>query len=111
MSDGPFFPFDLFGCGIKAKLVTLSGCQTAAPGLNYGNTFSLAKAFNQAGSQYVLATLWSVSDSVTMTFMSELYGRLNETNDVVMSYYEAIKSLKNKVENPAFWGSFVLLGV
>ncbi|NOY88414.1 MAG: CHAT domain-containing protein, partial [FCB group bacterium] len=49
MSDAPFFPFDLFGHGLKTKLVTLSGCQTAAPGLYYGNSFSLAKAFYQAG--------------------------------------------------------------
>jgi CHAT domain-containing protein len=43
MSDGPFFPFDLFASGVKAALVTLSGCQTAAPGVDYGNSFSLLR--------------------------------------------------------------------
>lgn len=111
MSDGPFFPFDLFGTGITAKLTTLSGCQTAAPGLNYGNSFSLAKAFYQAGSRYVLASLWPVADSLTRTFMVEFYGLLRRGETVPRAYIAAVEKLRALAPAAAYWGSFVLLGL
>ena len=111
MSDGPFFPFDLFGFGIKAKLIALSGCQTAAPGLYYGNSFSLAKAFYQAGSQHVLATLWPVSDKLSMLFMIEFYQALADVGDICKAYQKAVNRIAGITDNPAFWSSFVLLGI
>ncbi|MFZ5980583.1 MAG: CHAT domain-containing protein [Candidatus Zixiibacteriota bacterium] len=111
MNDGPFFPFDLFETGIKARLVTLSGCQTAAPGLYYGNSFSLAKAFYQAGGQFVLATLWPVSDKLSMQFMIEFYRNLKKSDDVCASFDKAVDKLRSITDNPAFWGSFILLGI
>jgi len=111
MGDGPFYPFDLFQSGVKAKLVTLSGCQTAAPGLYYGNSFSLAKAFYQAGSQHVLASLWPVSDKLSMLFMIEFYGTLAKVGNVYKAYQNAVDNIVDITDNPAFWGSFVLLGI
>ncbi|MBD3402045.1 CHAT domain-containing protein, partial [candidate division GN15 bacterium] len=111
MADGPFFPFDLFGTGVRAGLTALSGCQTAAPGLNYGNSFSLAKAFYQAGSRYVLASLWPVNDSLTRTFMAAFYGQLRQGETVSKAYTAAVGKLRQLDAPTAFWGSFVLLGV
>lgn len=111
MGDGPFFPFDLFQSGLKAGLVTLSGCQTAAPGLYYGNSFSLAKAFYQAGSRYVLATLWPVADRVSTLFMIKFYKSLSEKKEIFNAYYSAVSELAEVTGNPAFWSSFVLLGI
>ena len=111
LNDGPFFPFDLFGVGVKAQLVTLSGCQTAAPGLYYGNSFSLARAFYQAGADNVLASLWPVSDEATTAFMTEFYRYLEDTDDVFASYRGAVKKLQTLTSVAALWGAFVLLGM
>ncbi len=109
-SDRVLFPFDLYGQGIKTELVTLSGCQTAAPGLNYGNTFSLAKAFYRAGCRYVLASLWQVDDNVTMLFMNEFYSQLSKNNNVEKAYYNAVQYISKQIVDPAFWGAFILIG-
>jgi len=111
MSDGPFFPFDLFGARIKSTLVTLSGCQTAAPGIYYGNSFSLAKAFYQAGARYVLASLWPISDKVSLVFMNEFYANLNKNGDISRAYRAATHKTRAINFNPAFWSPFVLLGI
>ncbi len=110
LSDGVLFPFDLFGQGIQAELVTLSGCQTAAPGLNYGNTFSLAKTFYRAGSRFVLASLWPIDDKVTMMFMNEFYYQLSKIKNVEKSYTNAIQKISIQITDPAFWGAFILIG-
>ena len=111
MSDGPFFPFDLFGANIKSRLVTLSGCQTAAPGIYYGNSFSLARAFYQAGAGSVLASLWPISDKVSLVFMNEFYANLRKTGDTNAAYRAAIEKTRKINNNPAFWSPFVLLGI
>ncbi len=111
LDDGPFYPFDLFGEGISAELVSLSGCQTAAPGIYYGNSFSLAKAFYQAGARYVLATLWPVSDKVSMVFMSQFYSAVGEGKPVLDAFRMATEQTIEVNSNPAFWSSFVLLGL
>ncbi len=110
MTDGVLFPFDLYGHGIKAELVTLSGCQTAAPGLNYGNTFSLAKSFYRGGCRYVLASLWPVDDKVTMLFMNEFYHQLSQKKNIEKAYKKAIHYIAKHVQDPAYWGAFILIG-
>jgi CHAT domain-containing protein len=111
MDDGPFFPFDLFGSGIKARLVTLSGCQTAAPGLYYGNSFSLAKIFYQGGADYVLASLWPISDKISMVFMVEFYRALKRHGGIAAAYWAAMEKTAKVNSHPSFWGAFVLLGL
>jgi len=111
MSEGPFFPFDLFETGVYAHLVSLSGCQTAAPGLYYGNSFSLAKAFHQAGARFVLASLWSVSDRLSMEMMIEFYRQLGNGTEVVDAYYKAVDHIAGITDNPAFWSAFALIGI
>ncbi|MHA1280341.1 MAG: CHAT domain-containing protein [Candidatus Helarchaeota archaeon] len=109
MNDGPFFPFNLFDVNINADLVTLSGCQTAAPGLYYGESFSLAAAFGLAGSKHILATLWSVSDVVSKIFMNEFYNMLAKKQDIFIAYKNAADKVYEITENPAHWGAFVLI--
>ncbi len=111
MDDGPFFPFDLFGHRLRTHLVTLSGCQTAAPGLYYGNSFSLAKAFYLAGSRFVLASLWPVSDKLSTVFMTEFYKELRVHNNVPIAYEAAVDKLMQLTATPAYWGSFILIGI
>lgn len=111
MSDGPFYPFDLFEGGVSAELVVLSGCQTAAPGIYYGNTFSLAKAFYQAGARYVLASLWPVSDKISMLFMRSFYRSLAANVDVPLAYSNALSEVRDINDDPSFWAPFVLLGM
>jgi len=111
MQDGPFFPFDLFGAGIKARLVTLSGCQTAAPGIYYGNSFSLAKAFYTGGADSVLASLWPISDKVSLIFMTEFYKALRNTKNISTAFQKALNETCAINDNPAFWAPFVMLGM
>ncbi len=111
MGDGPLYPFDLYARGVAATLVTLSGCQTAAPGLYFGNSYTLAKAFHQAGGRYVLASLWPVSDRLSAAFMVLFYEALVSLERVPQAYISAIDQMSRLSANPAYWSGFVLLGI
>ncbi len=109
--DGPLYPFDLFEHGIAARLVVLSGCQTAAPGIYYGNTYSLAKAFYKAGARFVLASLWPVSDKFVRLFMRSFYRALGNGNDISSAYCHALAESRKINSDESFWASFFLLGL
>ncbi len=111
LNDGPFFPFDLFEAGVTADVVSLSGCQTAAPGIYYGNSFSLAKVFYQSGARFVLASLWSVSDKLSSAFMIRFYTALSEGGDVTSAYTAAMNEIRMHNSNPACWSPYILLGL
>ncbi len=111
LADGPLFPFDLMSHGINSRLVALSGCQTAASGIYYGNSFSLARAFYRAGARFVLASLWLVSDRVSAAFMREFYGSLSNQADIPSAYRSALLKMREEQPRPAFWSPFVLLGI
>ncbi|MFH2037270.1 MAG: CHAT domain-containing protein, partial [Candidatus Zixiibacteriota bacterium] len=111
LDDGPVYPFDIYGINNKPTLVTLSGCQTAAPGLYFGNSFSLAKAYYQAGTRFVIGSLWPISDKLSSYFMIHFYRELKKNNDVYLSYYKAVNIMAETIDNPTFWSSFILLGI
>jgi len=101
MSDGPIYTFDLVA----------SGCQTAAPGLYYGNAYSLAKSFYQAGAKYVIGTLWSVSDRFSAAFMTTFYESLADEKDINSAFHSAVRHFAGSGADPALWSAFVLYGL
>ncbi len=111
LDDGPLYPFDIYGMNLKPTLITLSGCHTAAPGLYYGNSFSMAKAYYQAGSRFVLGSLWPISDKIATYFMINFYKQLSKTNNIPLAYKIAVDIISSTIANPALWGSFILLGI
>src|SRR5262249_11375659 len=62
---------------LRADLVTLSACDTAAGRLQGEEGIaSLERAFLYAGARAVLASLWTVADVYTTTLMTQFYRNL-----------------------------------
>ncbi|MBT9588449.1 CHAT domain-containing protein [bacterium] len=95
------------------RLVTLSACQTAREGSNPGSELSsLAEAFSVAGTNSVVASLWSVSDAATEKLMGEFYNGLLSKHSLASSLQQAeLALLKDPATaHPFFWAPFVMLG-
>jgi CHAT domain-containing protein len=94
---------------LKARLVTLSACQTglgkdvAGEGL-----LGLTRAFLYAGARDVVCSLWPVSDESTMKLMTGLYGALPRSAAVEQALQEAQKTLiaDPATRHPFFWAGF-----
>lgn len=98
---------------LAADLVTLSACQSALGELVTGEGMvGLARAFFYAGSDSVVASLWSVADDATADLMAEFYRGLAEG----LPKAEALRRARLAVRadpryaHPYYWASFVLLG-
>lgn len=129
--DGNLTVREIFELGLRARLVTLSACETGHSFSASGNEFveqdriGLIEAFLHAGANSVLATLLPVSDQPTMQFMKHFYSQLgtHETRADALSATQramlrgqislpaAGQKLRSRpFTHPRYWAPFILVG-
>lgn len=103
---------DILRLHLPARLVVLSGCETAIGRRFSGDgTASLAMAFLDAGAQDVVASHWRISDQATLTWMSTFYAALVEQGQppgrALMAAESAVQA-DPRWRHPYYWGAFTL---
>ena len=61
---------------LKAKLVTLSACNTGVGPVEEPGVVNLVNAFIEAGADTVVSTLWELEDHSTQHLMTTFYSQL-----------------------------------
>jgi CHAT domain-containing protein/tetratricopeptide (TPR) repeat protein len=75
--DGLLTAYEILSLKLGARRVILSACQTGLGKLqHFEGVGGLSRAFQFAGADSVVVSLWSVSDRSTMRLMTELHRRL-----------------------------------
>jgi CHAT domain-containing protein len=93
------------------ELLILSACETARG--DKRAALGLAGMAVRAGARSTIASLWSVDDEATASFMSALYKNLADKNT---NKAEALRQAQiallgdRQLNHPYFWAPFVLLG-
>jgi CHAT domain-containing protein len=95
------------------RLVTLSACQTALAQRDPGSEVtSLADAFEVAGANSVIATLWSVDDEATQQLMLAFYAQVKQGKSLAEALRAAQLELigQGRTQAPFYWAAFCLYG-
>jgi len=117
-NDGRLEVYEILGLHLRARLVTLSACETALGGgyfteIPAGDEFvGLTRAFLSAGTSTVIASLWEVNDSSTARLMGGFYRKVSEDSPSV-SLAIAQRSMlhgDNDHRHPYYWSAFVVVG-
>jgi CHAT domain-containing protein len=94
----------------SVKLVVLSACKSGLGEVSEGEgVYGLQRAFEVAGVDYIVMTLWNVDDSATKEFMADFYGLLVNEKDIFSAFTKARLSLKKKYPEVFYWGAFKLI--
>ena len=116
-NDGRLEVYEILRMHLRARLVTLSACDTGLGGGYFsefpaGDEFvGLTRAFLSAGSAAVLSSLWEVDDRSTMQLMSGFYHNLKNESDAaaLRKAQLAMLSSPGRFKEPYYWAAFTLV--
>ena len=117
-NDGRLELHEIVRMKLRARLITLSACETAL-GKGYftetpaGDEFvSITRAFLTAGSQNVLASLWAVNDESTRVLMVRFYRHLLENGgaEALARAQREVRHSNARYRHPYYWAAFVMVG-
>lgn len=111
--DGILYTSEIYGLETGAELVVLSSCDSGSGQLVNGEgVLSLSRAFQYAGVNNVVSSLWKVYDSYTSQLMVPFYDKLLGGVPYDQALRAAkIKMIKNRrAAAPRKWAGFVLFG-
>ncbi len=93
----------------NTKLVVLSACETGLGDIKGSEgVFGLQRAFKMAGVDYIIMSLWKVSDKETTEFMKLFYSNCLSNHSIRESFYLTQTTMRNKYD-PYYWAAFVLM--
>lgn len=109
------FLYDIYNCDLGSELTVLTACETGKPGFEDGEgMISLGHAFNYAGSQSILTSLWKIdeqsSTQITELFYQFLNDGLSKDEALRQAKLSYIKQSDGRMLAPQYWAGLVLIG-
>ena len=110
--DGFLTMSEVMGLRLQARLVALIACNTGVGRWQTGEgIMSMGRAFQYAGAESVLMSLWSFEDESTNLLTERLFVHLNQGKDHIGALRMARADLRHAgYEHPFFWAPFILVG-
>ena len=95
---------------LRAKLVTLSACNTGVGPVGEADVANLVNAFIEAGADSVVSTLWELQDQSTEYLMTDFYSKLALHERKVDALRSAQLDLLSKGDPPYYWAGVQIVG-
>lgn len=93
------------------KLVVLSACETGRGKVVDGQgVYGLQRAFQVAGADNVIISLWKVDDTATQLLMGYFYEEYLQSNNPRTALKISQIKLQEQYPHPNYWGAFYVIG-
>jgi CHAT domain-containing protein len=113
--DNSFYTYEIYDCNLSSNLTILTACETGKPAYQPGEgMISLAHAFNYAGSESILTSLWKIDEKssveIVELFYKHLINGLPKDKALQQAKLEYLKSAEGRTISPQYWAGLILIG-
>lgn len=113
--ENSLYTFEIYNTNLSSNLAILTACETGKPTYQPGEgMISLAHAFNYAGSESILTSLWQIDEESSVKILQYFYDNLAEgmTKDEALRQAKLnyIATAKGRTVSPQYWAGLVLIG-
>jgi CHAT domain-containing protein len=111
-SDGFLRMSEVMGLKLASDVVALTACQTGLGRHVSGEgTMGMGRAFQYAGADSVLMSLWSVAEASSVKLVESFFKHLREGKKKLEALQAARTEIRKQgFDHPFFWAAFVMSG-
>ncbi len=113
--DNSLYTYEIYNQNLASNLAILTACETGKPTYQAGEgMISLAHAFNYAGSESILTSLWKIDEQSSATIIENFYGYLKsglpKDEALQKAKLDYITTAEGRTISPQYWAGLVLIG-
>jgi len=114
-NNNSLYTYEIYNCNLSANLAILTACETGKPGYQSGEgMISLAHAFNYAGSESILTSLWKIDEQSSAEIVSHFYDNLKKGlpkhTALKQAKLQYLTTAEGRTLQPNYWAGLVLMG-
>lgn len=115
LNDNSLYTYEIYNQNFSSNLAILTACETGKPTYQAGEgMISLAHAFNYAGSESILTSLWKIDEQSSTQIIKLFYDNLSNG----VAKHEALRKAKldyistaeGRTVSPQYWAGLILIG-
>ena len=115
INDNYLYTYEIYNQNLNSNLAILTACETGKPTYQPGEgMISLAHAFNYAGSESILTSLWQIDEQSSTQILEFFYTYLEDGKPkdeaLRLAKLEYLKIAEGRTLHPQYWAGLVLMG-
>ncbi len=115
INDNHLYAHEIYDKDLSSNLAILTACETGKPAYQLGEgMISLAHAFNYAGSEGILTSLWQVDEKSSSEILAFFYQYLSEGEPkdraIRLAKLDYLDQARGRTLHPQYWAGLILMG-
>ena len=113
--DNSLYTYEIYNENLNSNLAILTACETGKPTYQSGEgMISLAHAFNYAGSESILTSLWKIDEKSSAKIIELFYDNikkgLHKDKALRQAKLDYLANSEGRIVAPHYWAGLVLIG-
>ncbi len=115
INDNSLYAYEIYDLELPSRLTVLTACETGKPSFQPGEGMvSLAHAFDYAGSESLITSLWRIDETASAAILDSFYKQLGSglSKDEALrnAKLEYLSASRGRGLHPQYWAGLIIMG-